>query len=283
MENNHGDYEQQQIRAIEEWEDRQPSNLAKAVGFFSAPLTWAAQKIIPPETMEQALNTAFNAASAFSGNDDLLSEAHLMGFEAATVSDLRQAPLHVSDCLSASVTKWGKGLAGAEGAVTGMTGMLGLTADVPALIILAIRTIRKIGYAYGFDTAREEERPFVLHCLSAGAANCQEDKKRAIASAMELKTVLDLPSEAAIRKAQGEILSKEAFSAAVRNVAKQLCINLARRKAAQVIPIVGGGVGAVMNVFFLGDIAEASHRLYQRRKIEIQTIDATCAPAIKKQ
>lgn len=282
MESRNGDYEQQQIRAIEEWEDRAPSHLARAVGFFSAPLTWAAQKVIPPEAMEQALNAAFGAASAVSGSEDLLQEAKALGFEAATVTDFRQAPLHVSDCLAASVAKWGKGLAGAEGAVTGMTGILGLTADVPALIILAIRTIRKIGYSYGFDTAREEERPFALHCLSAGAANVLEDKKRAVASAKELKTVLDLPSDTAMVKTQGEILSREAFSAAVRNVAKQLCINLARRKAAQVIPIVGGGVGAAMNVFFISDVAEAAQRLYQRRRIDIQTIDATRAPVLQK-
>ncbi|RCK79996.1 MAG: hypothetical protein OZSIB_3865 [Candidatus Ozemobacter sibiricus] len=282
MDSRHGDYEQQQIRAIEEWEDRPPSHLARAVGFFSAPLTWAAKQVVPEPTMEQALNAAFTAASAVSGSDDLLQEAKALGFTATAVTDFRDAPLHVSDCLVASVTRWAKGLAGAEGAVTGMTGILGLTADIPALIILAIRTIRKIGYCYGFDTARDEERPFVLHCLSAGAANGVEEKKAAIAAAMELRNVLDQPAETALKKTESEILSREAFAAAVRNLAKQLCINLARRKAAQVIPVVGGGIGAAMNVLFITDVAEAAHRLYQKRRLECQTIDATRAPVAQR-
>lgn len=282
MDIRHGEYEQQQIRAIEEWEDRPPSHLARAVGFFSAPLTWAAKQVVPEPTMEQALSAAFSAASAVSGSDDLLQEAKALGFTATAVADFRDAPLHVSDCLAASVAKWAKGLAGAEGAVTGMAGVLGLTADIPALIILAIRTIRKIGYCYGFDTARDEERPFVLHCLSAGAANGVEEKKSAVAAAMELKNVLDHPSETALKKTEGEILSREAFAAAVRNLAKQLCINLARRKAAQVIPVVGGGIGAAMNVLFLTDVAEASQRLYQKRRLQCQTIDATRAPVAQK-
>lgn len=281
MDSRHGEYEQQQIRAIEEWEDRPPSHLARAVGFFSAPLTWAAKQVVPEPAMEQALNAAFQAASAVSGTEDLLTEARVLGFEAKDVTDFRDAPLHVSDCLAASVAKWGKGLAGAEGAVTGMTGFLGLAADIPALIVIAIRTVRKTGSCYGYDTARDEERPFVLHCLSAGAANGVEEKKQAVAAAMELKTVLDRPSESALKKTEGEILGREAFAAAVRNLAKQLCINLARRKAAQVIPVVGGGIGAAMNLLFIDDVADAAQRLYQKRRLESQTIEATRAPAVR--
>ncbi len=279
MESMRGAYEQQQIDGIEAWEAQPPSAMARTMGFLAAPLAWAAQKMIPEELMEKAIDAALNAAASVSGSDDLLVEAKKLGFEAASTRDLAKAPLHVSDGLAENVTMWAKGLAAAEGAVTGMAGLPGLTADVPALLVLAIRTIRRLGACYGFDTSAEAERSFILQTLRAGAANTMEDKKSAIAGAAEVKAILDGTETAISTREQGAILGREAFAAAVRNLAKQLCINITRRKAAQVIPVVGGGVGAAMNVMFISDVAEAASRLYQKRRLEIQAVDAPAALA----
>ncbi len=281
MENMRGAYEQQQLDGIEAWEAQPPSTMARTMGFIAAPLAWAAQKVIPEDIMEKAIDAALKAAAAVSGIDDLLAEAKKLGFDAASVCDLAKAPLHVSDGLAENVMTWAKGLAAAEGAVTGMTGLPGLTADIPALLVLTIRTIRRLGACYGFDSAEEAERSFILQTLRAGAANSMEDKKSAIAGAAEIRTFLDAPDTAVSTREQGSILGREAFAAAVRNVAKQLCINLTRRKAVQVIPVVGGGVGAAMNVMFVSDVAEAAFRLYQKRRLEIQAVNTSAALAKK--
>lgn len=281
MENMRGAYEQQQVEGIETWEVQTPSTMARTMGFIAAPLAWAARKLIPEEVMEKAIDAALNAAAAVSGSDDLLDDANKLGFEAASLGDLAKAPLHVSDGIAENVTDWAKGLAAAEGAITGMTGLPGLTADIPALLILAIRTIRRLGACYGFDTAAEAERAFILQTLRAGAANTMEDKKSAIEGALQVRSVLDGADKAVSTREQSAILGREAFTAAVRNLAKQLCINITRRKAVQVIPVVGGGVGAAMNVMFISDVAEAAFRLYQKRRLEIQAVDTTSALAEK--
>ena len=59
--------------------------------------------------------------------------------------------------------------------------------------------------------------------------------------------------------------SLPALIVAIKALAKQLGINLTKRKVAQVIPIVGGGVGAAMNVAFINDVAWAARRMYQER------------------
>jgi len=277
METMHGAYEQKQLSEIEDWEKRPPSTLSKVLGFFSAPLTWATRQIIPENIMEQALQGAFGAAGAFSGSDDLLKEAEKNGFHAESVKDLSKAPLHVCDSLSESVAKWAKGLAATEGAVTGVTGFAGLTLDIPAIIVLAIRTIRKIGFCYGYDTSLEEERSFVLQVLSAGAANSSEEKARAVASAAAFKGAPEGDEKAITAATEQAILRKEGFTAAVRNLAKQLVINFTRRKAMQTIPVVGGGVAAAMNALFIADVAEAAIRLYQKRRLEISTLQSPLA------
>lgn len=271
----HGAYEQKQLSEIEEWEKRAPSSLSKALGFLASPLVWAAKQVIPESAMEQALQGAFGAAGAFSGSDDLLKESALLGFTAGTIGDLAKAPLHVCDSLAQNVEKWAKGLGAAEGAVTGISGLPGLAVDIPAVIILAIRTIRKMGFCYGFDTSLEDERSFVLQVLSAGAANSLDEKHQAVASAGSFTGKSADKEKAVTAGTERNIFSKEGFTAAVRNLAKQLAINLTRRKAAQTIPFVGGGVAAAMNVLFIGDVSEAARRLYQKRRLEIPVINTS--------
>ena len=261
---------------IEEWEKAPPSAISKALGFFSAPLTWAAKQVIPDDMLEKALQAAFGAAGAFSGSDDLVKEAALLGFEAASVRELQKAPLHVSDGLAQNVSTWAKGLAAAEGAATGVSGLPGLAVDIPAIIVLAIRTIRKIGFCYGFDTSLEEERPFVLQVLSAGAANTIEEKNQAVAAAGGFRGS-EGREKALTSDNERFIFSKEGFTAAVRNLAKQLAINLTKRKAAQTIPLIGGGVAAAMNALFISDIAEAATRLFQKRHLEVPTVNTPMA------
>ncbi len=271
-------YELQQLQEIETWENQNPSMLSRAVGVLASPLVWATQKVVPESLMEKALDTAFGAAGAFSGAEDLLADAEKLGFPVKTVADLRTVPLHVSDSLAANVAKWAKGLAAVEGAATGIAGFAGLAADIPAVLVLAIRTIRKVGFCYGFDTTRDAEKTFVLQTLSAGAANVREEKKQAVTAAMNIHQALDQTDKAVTVRDSLNIFSREGFAAAVRNLAKQLCINLTKRKGAQTIPLFGGGVAALMNLSFISDVAEAALRLYQKRRLDIAAVDATTIP-----
>ena len=54
---------------------------------------------------------------------------------------------------------------------------------------------------------------------------------------------------------------------AVKATAKQLGMNLTKRKALQTIPVAGALIGASMNVLFLGDVAWAARRVFQSMKL----------------
>ena len=57
----------------------------------------------------------------------------------------------------------------------------------------------------------------------------------------------------------------EAAIIAVKNLCKQLGINFSKRKAMQVIPVVGGAIGAAVNADFIRDVGYAARRSYQER------------------
>ncbi|MBB3263870.1 DNA-binding transcriptional regulator YhcF (GntR family) [Azospirillum sp. OGB3] len=62
-----------------------------------------------------------------------------------------------------------------------------------------------------------------------------------------------------------QTLSREAALVALRSLAKQLGINLTKRKALQAIPIIGAGVGAAVNGSYIRDVGWAARRAYQER------------------
>ncbi|MBF0406137.1 MAG: EcsC family protein [Candidatus Riflebacteria bacterium] len=251
-------YEESQLNLIKEWEANPPSQINRAVGFFSAPLVWAAQKVIPEDLMIQALKKAFETAEKLSESADILKESDKLGHHVSRVEELKAVPLDICDIIAENCSLWAKGLAGVEGAITGIAGIAGLAADIPGLLLLTLRSIKKIGHSYGFETSDEIETFFQINVFLAGSANTFEEKKRAISELME-KSIEG--------KKMSSFLGKETLNAAVRNLAKQLCINITHRKAAQTIPIIGCGVGAAMNTLFITDITSSAKRLYQKRRL----------------
>ena len=62
---------------------------------------------------------------------------------------------------------------------------------------------------------------------------------------------------------QKKIIEEVLMSNLVKKVAKQLGINLTKRKLMQIMPIIGAGIGAAVNVSYINDIAWTARRSYQ--------------------
>ena len=71
-----------------------------------------------------------------------------------------------------------------------------------------------------------------------------------------------------IERRAAQSAGKEFGIIAIKNLCKQLGINLTKRKALQVIPGVGAAVGAAVNADFLRDVGYAARRVYQKRWLE---------------
>ena len=66
-------------------------------------------------------------------------------------------------------------------------------------------------------------------------------------------------------KAVANRLSHEGALVLARNLAKQLGINLTRRKALAVIPVLGAVVGGSANGWWLKEVGWAARRAFQER------------------
>ena len=102
--------------------------------------------------------------------------------------------------------------------------------------------------------------------LLAASANTIEEK---IAALTFLRTIEVSIAKTTWKKmaevASKSALSKEAGIIAIRNLAKQLGINLTKRKALTAIPVIGAAVGGSVNGWFLKEIGWAARRMFQER------------------
>lgn len=254
-------YEKKQMRSIEKWENKTPSVVAQAMGVVTKPFSWIANKIIPQKAIQGAL-VGFNvAAKALTDESDILRDANISSIEELGTKDLQ-----VSDKIADNIHNWALCTAAFEGGTAGYFGLPGMVADIPAIITLALRTIHKIGLCYGYKTITQEDNLFVYSIMSAAGANSVKEKNVAIATLKQLNVILLKQTwKKMAEKAAQEKMSGEAFLIAIKALAKQLGVNLTKRKALQAIPIVGAGVGSTMNIAFINDICWAARCSYQKR------------------
>lgn len=261
---NDHDYEQRQLMLIREWRDTPPSIVSEAIGKVAAPVAWVVSKVIPTSAVEGALRGADWLARSSTRDNWAILDAGV-----ADAAELCALPLRRLDGIADGFHNNAIRIATGEGVAAGAFGIFGMVVDVPAVITLALRTIRGIGRAYGYDADDDAERQFALGVLSAAGANSIAEKAAALAQLQALKvTVAKVTFKQMAKTAASRPVSNEAAVLAIRGVARQLGVNLTKRKIAQAIPYIGAAVGGAVNGAFIGDVGWAARRAYQARLLE---------------
>ena len=143
--------------------------------------------------------------------------------------------------------------------------MIGIAVDIPAALTLAFRTIYKIGLCYGY-APRQTDTEFVHGVLGASGANTMQEKLAALACLHAIRATLHQQTwRMMASRAAEHAFSREGAILAVRALARQLGVNLTKRKALQAIPVVGALVGGSVNAWYIRDVACSARRAYQER------------------
>lgn len=254
-------YEKTQIDEIVKWKKEEPSVFSKSIGLVLSPVTWIVSKVIPDAAIRGVLDFSSSAAEWLTDTDDIIRDAGV-----GRVEDLKNHSLEKSDSLANEVHNWAIAFATAEGGGAGAAGIFGLAADIPAIIVIALRTIHKIGVCYGFEVKTKDDRDFVFAILSASGANDMQEKVMALGTLRAIEvSVAKTTWKKLAEKAATEQFSKEAGIIGIKSLAKQLGINLTKRKALQAIPAIGAIVGASVNGWYIKEVGWAARRAFQER------------------
>jgi hypothetical protein len=155
-------YEAEQLRQIAAWKSEPTNPLSELWKMISLPVARAVETVIPEAVVRSAIERSYDASELIAGRKDIQRQAGVK-----SIRGLRGKPLEECDRLAKQVGQGAQMLATAEGAATGAGGALTTLVDVPILFILALRTILKIGYCYGYPLDQPRDRPFVVGVLIA--------------------------------------------------------------------------------------------------------------------
>ena len=150
--------------------------------------------------------------------------------------------------------------------------MPGLILDIPAIFSILIREIQGIACSYGYDPNCEAEREYLLHLIRVGTTTNIKEKMAFVISLKELEQILiKVAWKRMTEQLAAKQISKQSLLAALRQFAKSIGIQLTKRKALQMIPVIGALVGGSFNGMLANDIGKTAYMCYRRRWIADHT------------
>lgn len=175
----------------------------------------------------------------------------LFGTKFITPQPLIENRLELREFKVKKIIKIYKNSASAEGAITGAGGILMGFADFPAFLTIKMKMLFEIAAAYGYDVKKLDERLFLLHIFKLTFSS-QETRKKTLAIIENwdeyIKTIF----------ADIEQFDWREFQLEYRDY-----MDLA--KLAQLIPIIGAGVGAIANYNLANKLGNTAMQCYRLR------------------
>lgn len=257
------DYETAALVAIRDWQAQPPGPATRWFGRAAGPASRAVQRAVPESVLRGALQSAQRMAARGDGEAALLARAGV-----ADLDSLRQKPLAVCDRLAGRIQRRGLLLGGVGGAAFGVAGKAGLVLDVPSILVLALRSIHRVGLCYGERCLQRSDDRLVLSIFAVASANSVEEKAQALL-ALRAAGMLDGTLHAAwrdgVERAAERELAKEAATYSLNNLARTVGLHLGWRKAASVVPVMGALVGGSVNAWYIHDVARVARYCFQER------------------
>jgi hypothetical protein len=255
------DYEARQIAAIRRWQTKRGSMAGRIVGVAMRPVGWVAQRIVPAGAIEGALRGNMWLAEKWADSRGVLRDLQVGSFDEVAQLDLERL-----DRAADSVRTWAAAYGGAVGVVNGGVGLLAAQVGIPAIINIALRTIHKIGLCYGYANTDETEKLFVFEVLRLAGATGPSERATALLALRQLEVMIARQAfkkmaENAAQNAAG----KEAFVLFIREFAKSIGIQMTRNRLLMAVPVVGGGVGLLIDGNYIRSIGWAARCAYQER------------------
>ncbi|MFZ5670258.1 MAG: EcsC family protein [Pseudomonadota bacterium] len=209
----------------------EPSALARAAKRLQVQVN----RLIP-ETVHRAVTAVI----------EQMTRGILAGSDAVTAPPLANGSLRERETLVRKAIASYRNVATVEGGVAGAGGFVLAAADFPALIAIKIKLLFEIAALYGHDGRDWRERLFILAIFQLAFSSA--DHRREVYLTLEQGRAPARPEDFDWRRFQQEYRDY---------------IDLA--KLAQLLPVVGAPVGAIVNFRLLEQLGETAINAYRLR------------------
>jgi uncharacterized protein (DUF697 family) len=175
----------------------------------------------------------------------------LFGSEITNATPRTDGSLELREAIALEKIKFYKHTAAAEGGITGAGGILLGLADFPLLMGIKVKLLFEIASVYGYSTSDYKERLFILYIFQLAFSSHQK-RKEVYLKLADWKNVSDqLPEDI-------NDFDWRSFQQEYRDY-----IDLA--KMAQLVPVIGAPVGAVVNYRLITKLGKTAMNAYRMR------------------
>jgi len=234
-------YEEQAYKELELWKMK----ILKKPGFFdlaSKGIQNRLNKLIP-EKVHNAITVAI----------EKMVKTVLFGAKYITKEPREDSSLQLREAFVRERIQFYRKTASAEGAVTGAGGFLLGLAEFPILIGIKMKLLFDIAALYGYDVKDYRERLYILYIFQL-AFSSQQGRKRVYQQISDWNSfIISLPEDI-------DQFDWRTFQQEYRDY-----IDLA--KMAQLIPVIGAAVGAIVNYKLIDKLGETAINCYRLRKV----------------
>jgi hypothetical protein len=278
------DYERKALEAIRAWKTPRLTWFGMAMECIDWPLAKAFDAATANDQIKKVINNSLSGSLKAVNDlalwavrhDAIFEEYRRSGHDITSHKDLYSLDLEVIDKIIGWLGAKYNSAAFIEGGATGAVGLLGIPADIVALLTLCQRAVGEYATYCGFDVANQSERLFALNVLALASSPTDGAKYIALAQLIKI-------AEQVARRKTWQTLEEQAFVKIIKMITTSIGIRLTKAKLAQVIPIVGAGVGAGFNAYYINKVCDAAFFLYRERflaeKYGPEVIEKTVMPA----
>jgi len=183
--------------------------------------------------------------------------------------------------------KW---IAAVQGAFSGATGVIGTAIDIPASMVLALRTIYQVGRSYGFDLSKEEDQDIVQHIFRQIDLSLIAEKQTLLMGLKAITSTLKSHDISQLQAMLGSTNDTELLRKFINTEDGQLKWEWLNRvpkvsvleHLAKLSPLAGAGLGAVYSRRFIEDanqkaqdvFSNARQYLLQHRDSSVSVLEA---------
>jgi hypothetical protein len=236
------DYEQQVKEELARWRQkmtRKPSMMNK----FTRRMQSKVNSLIP-EKVHMGITAAIKQ----------MIHGVLFGAQHTTAPAVIDQPLAVRETLITEKINQYRNAAAAEGGITGAGGLLMGLADFPLLIGIKIKLLYSIAALYGYTINEYKERVYLLHIFQLAFSSQQHRRE-------VYQRMLNWDQ-------QSEQLPGTLDSFDWRMFQQEYRDHIDLAKMAQLVPIIGAPVGAVVNYRLIKKLGDTAMNAYRMRWFE---------------
>ncbi|MRX71731.1 EcsC family protein [Bacillus lacus] len=267
--------EQVLLDELQQWENK----LTKNEGYElpAAWHNWAEKQMasIPPElknSLTLKLDTAVFHLNAFlqssslqlSAREQILKSAAAIDSQAREITDLRNLSIDQLNYIADIQLSKQRLYSLVQGGLTGAGGLLFLGADLPAAMILQLRTVQTAALCYGYELNTPYETMTILRVYHAALlpGNLKSARWKELT-----EELYERKEEPFFYDGPEEIADEASLRVYIGQIAKLFVLSALRKKVLQGIPVFGLIAGAGINYKQTREVAQFAQKYYQLRTL----------------